>query len=222
MNVTNLMQDDLQWWIENLPKQHRNISHGTPDKVITSDASEVGWGAVCGTTKIGGRWSSDEINHHINYLELLAIFYALKSFCIGVKQKTHVQLMTDNTCAMTYVNKMGGIRSPLLDGLARKIWLWAINKDIWISAAHIPGIQNCADYDSRNFNDNVEWMLNVNVVKHIFEIWDSPVIDMFASRLNKQLDTFVSWKPDPEALFVDAFAIELEMTCISLHSLLSV
>ena len=32
-------------------------------------------------------------------------------------------------------------------------------------------------------------------------------IDLFASRLNRQVETFVSWKPEPEAWAVDAFSL---------------
>ena len=34
-----------------------------------------------------------------------------------------------------------------------------------------------------------------------------PQVDLFASRLNRQVDTFVSWKPEPEAWAVDAFSL---------------
>ena len=32
-----------------------------------------------------------------------------------------------------------------------------------------------------------------------------PKIDLFASRLNKQLATYYAWRPDPEAAATDAF-----------------
>ncbi|KAG7310260.1 hypothetical protein JYU34_003010 [Plutella xylostella] len=32
-----------------------------------------------------------------------------------------------------------------------------------------------------------------------------PEIDLFASRTNAKCDTYVSWKPDPDAISVDAF-----------------
>ena len=32
------------------------------------------------TIQTGGRWKSEEMTHHINYLEMLAIFFALQSF----------------------------------------------------------------------------------------------------------------------------------------------
>jgi hypothetical protein len=34
-----------------------------------------------------------------------------------------------------------------------------------------------------------------------------PGVDLFASRLNKQLDKYVSWFPDPKAVTSDAFSI---------------
>ena len=40
---------------------------GNPDITITTDASNLGWGAVCSGTKTGGPWSKDEADFHINY-----------------------------------------------------------------------------------------------------------------------------------------------------------
>ena len=34
----------------------------------------------------------------------------------------------------------------------------------------------------------------------------TPSVDLFASRINKQLDCYVSFRPDPEAFAVDAFS----------------
>lgn len=38
-------------------------------------------------------------------------------------------------------------------------------------------------------------------------MWGPYDIDLFASCLNKQLRTYISWKPDPNALAIDAFSI---------------
>ena len=35
----------------------------------------------------------------------------------------------------------------------------------------------------------------------------SPQVDLFASRLNRPVDAFVCWKPEPEAWAIDAFSI---------------
>lgn len=51
---------------------------------------------------------------------------------------------------------MGGMKENLND-LTREILLWCINRDIWLTAAHLPGSENCeADYESRNSNDDTE------------------------------------------------------------------
>lgn len=50
-------------------------------------------------------------------------------------------------------------------------------------------------------------MLSPRLFCKIIDIWGKPTIDLFASRLNKQLDCYASWKPNPEATYVDAFSI---------------
>ena len=40
------------------------------------------------------------------------------------------------------------------------------------------------------------------------KVFGQPDIDLFASRLNAQIMTYVSWKPDPKASFIDAFSIK--------------
>ena len=106
MAITKSMKEELDWWVDNIFTAVRKICHGSPTIVIVTDASTTGWGAVCDEVHTGGRWSESEANHHINYLELLAIYLALKSFC-KVKNDLHIQIRTDNTCAMSYlkVNK---------------------------------------------------------------------------------------------------------------------
>ena len=84
---------------------------------------------------------------------------------------------------------------------------FGVQSHIWLSAVHILGTENTADYESRNFNENVEWYLNKSVFEELVLLFGLPEIDMFASRLNKQVTRFVSWKPDPEAECVNAFSV---------------
>ena len=200
------MKSDLEWWIDNIKNQCRVIDHGNPEFVITTDASMSGWGAVCNGTKIGGRWDKEEMSHHINYLELLATFYALKSFCKNSKS-THIGLLVDNTCAIAYINNMGGTKSLLCNKLSYDIWIWCIQKDIWISANYINTSQNIADIESRKFNENIEWMLNEEIFQTLTEKWGVPDIDLFATKSNSQLPKYCSWKPDPDCEFVNAFSV---------------
>ena len=206
MLVTSEMREELIWWIDYLPSQKRDICHGNAKKVITCDASGSGWGAVCEDIEIGGRWSSTEVNYHINYLELLAICHAVQSFCKFDKD-THVQVRSDNTCAVSYIRNMGG-KIEILNSVTKQIWQWCITKNIWLSATYIPGVLNEADSLSREFDDSTEWMLNKSLFNAIVKEFGLPDIDMFASRLNKQVHNFVSWKPDPDAMAIDAFSIK--------------
>lgn len=189
---------------KNVHSQKRIIDHGNSDIVITTDASTEGWGAVCDQCSAGGRWSLDEIENPINYLELLAIFLALKSVCMECSD-IHVNIMTDNTCAKAYINNMGGIKSEKMNILSRKIWFWCMNRNIWISADHVPGKNNVADKFSREFNDSVEWKIEVGIFERFSNVFGIPELDLFASRLNKQIYLYCSWKPDPDAKFINAF-----------------
>ena len=96
------------------------------------------------------RWNEQELDHHINYLEILAIFHGLKSFC---KECSHiyVKLKTDSSCAKAYINSMGGVQSSACNDITKIVWAWCIEKNIWISAEHTPGSENKADFESGNY-----------------------------------------------------------------------
>jgi len=144
---------------------------------------------------------------HINALELLAIQKGIKSFCRS-QDNIHVKIMSDNSTAISYIKNMGGTKSNLCNKIAKETWLWCKSRSIWITPAFIPGRDNTiADSASRKFNDATEWMLNTNVFSTITKVFGLPDIDLFANAINKQLKNYVSWKPDPEALAIDAFTI---------------
>ena len=68
--------------------------------------------------------------------------------------------------------------------MALKIWNWAIDRDIWLTAVHKPGIENVeADHESREFRESLEWMLDPKFFTQICETFGTPAIDLFASRL---------------------------------------
>ena len=80
---------------------------------------------------------------------------------------------------------------------------------MWVSAAHIPGTQNAeADSFSRNFNETTEWRLSTHLFQNISSMFGNPTLDLLASRINYQIDRYISWKPDPKALAIDAFSIK--------------
>ncbi len=73
-----------------------------------------GWGAVMSGHPARGLWSGRHLTWHINCLEMLAVFRALKHFLPDLRDR-HVLVRTDNTAVVFYINHQGGLRSrPLL------------------------------------------------------------------------------------------------------------
>ena len=108
-----------------------------------------------------------EREKHINYLEMLAIKFALHSFK-EKRKNTHVKILSDNMTAVAYISNMGGTKSLDCNEISRNIWLWCIQNGIWLSCSHIPGKSNIeADKKSRLFNDHTEWKLKEKIFQKI-------------------------------------------------------
>ena len=197
---------DVNWWVNNVETAFKLISHSEPDVIIQTDASTQGWGAVRQKSKTGGRWNSNEAHNHINFLELLAILFALKTLCVDCQYK-HIQIQCDNTTAVCYIQNMGGTKSMHCNTITKQIWDYCIQRNMWLRASHLPGSRNYeADLESRHFNDRTEWMLDRNIYEQITHKFGHPTIDLFATRSKTQCPVYASWRPDPDAQIVDAFS----------------
>ncbi len=75
--------------------------------VVTTDASSTGWGATCNGQAASGLRTGPRLLWHINCLELLAVHLASRQFRPLLLGK-HVLVRTDNTAAVSYINRMGG------------------------------------------------------------------------------------------------------------------
>ena len=80
MTVSNNGENDIKWWMYHSNECVTRIDHGESDYELFTDASNKGWGASYDGHKTGGHWDMTETPKHINVLELLAVFYGLKSF----------------------------------------------------------------------------------------------------------------------------------------------
>lgn len=206
VTMPQIIMEDLKWWSENIYMTCNNMRCSGYAMEIYTDASSLGWGAVSGDHTINGRWRNDEKLKHINYLELLAVFLGLKSFASNMSNCA-ILLRVDNTTAICYVNRMGGIQFPHLNNLSRCIWQWCEKRNIFLFASYVNTKENIADAESRVFNPDTEWELSDEAFAIIVRQFGQPQIDLFASRSNAKCNTFVSWKPDPEATVVDAFTV---------------
>ncbi len=86
---------------------------------LATDASLTGWGAVMSGHPARGLWSGHHLTWHINCLEMLAVFRALKHFLPHLRNH-NVLVRTDNTAVVSYINHQGGLRSRRLYKLAHQ------------------------------------------------------------------------------------------------------
>ena len=145
-----------------------------------------------------------ETTPHINCKELLAAWLSLQCYASSLSD-AHVHLRIDNTAAVAYVNKMGGLHSKDLCQLALQVWDWCLSRNLTISEEHLPGSMNrLVDKESRTESDSSEWALHSQMFQKLMNMRGPCSVDLFASHLSTKLPTYFSWRLDPEAKAVDA------------------
>ena len=161
----------------------------------------------------GGIWDKKDKEYHINYLELKAIYLAIKASKSSWEGCKHIRIRSDNTTTIAYINNMGGLVSNSCNHLTKEIWTYRTDQKIWLSTVHIPGkYNNTADYVFRLLNENTEWRLAPFVFHKIVNSFKvTPEIDLFASALNHQVPKHISWNLDQEAFAIDAFSISWQI-----------
>lgn len=204
-------KNDLTWWMLNLARAQRRIWLDIPEICLTMDACDYGWGAVfeCptrGKLTTNGRWSAKEKEGHINIKETRAIWLGLLTFAKDLRN-CQIKCRIDNTTAVAYLNHQGGMKNAECDQISRDIWGFAQERNLWLRAVHIPGVDNVeADHESR-VKENLEWELPQNVFENLQRDFGPFEIDLFASRTAHKLKRYVFWLPDPFAEDVDALSI---------------
>ncbi|XP_060064749.1 uncharacterized protein LOC132545098 [Ylistrum balloti] len=182
VSLSRLAQTEIVWWRDKVNSMNgRAIRPSDPDVIMETDASGDGWGAKFGSQITKGLWSKAEREHQIIFLELKAVWLALRCFCSDMSD-THVRVVTDNVCTISYVNKPGGNVTELNE-LAKEIWLWCTERNIFISACHIPGVLNVdADYLSRSMQSSGEWSLHPLIFDRICGHFFNPDVDLFSDQ----------------------------------------
>ena len=99
--------------------------------------------------------------------------------------------------------------SPDLNRLTKEVWTWCMARQITLQATHLAGSLNTVtDDESRVMKDRSDWMLHPDVFQEIFARMGPMNVDLFASRLTHLLPMYVSRRPDPNAIDVDAFSLD--------------
>lgn len=207
MYIHEKLRTDFTWWKVNILSSYNPIRNASFVLEIFSDASLSGWGAVCEGKKVHGHWTDEEKMSHINYLEILAAFFGLKCFAVNYNN-CQILLRIDNTTAIAYINREGGIQYEHLNNITREIWKWCETRNIWIFASYISSKMNYeADRESRRLEPETEYELADNAFEQIVNKFGKPDIDLFASRENAKCKKYISWQRDPGSVEIDAFTV---------------
>ena len=114
----------LNWWLNK-----GNVLRGQPLHPLQhalqmfTDTSSKGWGTHLGDSTTRGVWSDIESHLHISFLELKAVFLALKSFEHLCRDQI-VLIAMHNTTVVSYITKEGGMRSGSLCALLWRLLSW--------------------------------------------------------------------------------------------------
>jgi len=95
--------------------------------------------------------------------------HRVQSFAKG-KSKPNILLRIDNTTAVAYINHLGGTISRELVNLTKTLWMWFLERNIHITAQHLPGTQNTiVDAESRAQIGKTDWKLSPLIFPRIQE-----------------------------------------------------
>lgn len=207
MTLSPSLLSDFIWWEDTLTCAENDIRVDNFDHEMFSDASLSGWGGFNNGQGIGGIWNSEDRAYHINYLELKATLLSLKHFFDTVSN-ANILCHIDNTTAIAYINRMGGVQYPVLNQITRQIWQWCEMRNNFIVASYIKSEENVeADRLSRGLSIRTEWELAPHFFQEIIRKFGTPEVDLFANDKNRKCEKFISWFDTPGAFAIDAFTI---------------
>ncbi len=159
-------------------------------KVVTTDASNKGWGALCKGKPTFGLWSEEESGLHINCLEMLAVCHACQFFLVDIRGH-EVLVCSDSRSVVSYINHQGGLVSKCLCTLVNDLLVWAQTNLRSLKATHVPSKMNQgADMLSSNNVSSEEWMLHPLAVQKIWQVFGRARVDLFASEDNSHCPIF--------------------------------
>ena len=191
VSLSATAQRDATWCT--LTKELRRCNHTpirvvVPDAVLTTDASQTGWGAVLDVTgkhlfgampvrkrtALGrepdrqwvahGRWRDDEAHWTSNMRETTAITRAFMHFRRRLLQCRSILFRTDNITAMSAINRCGS-RYAHLGRAIEPVLRALLRHGIHARAIHLPGVMNeAADALSRLTPEVNEWALSPEAV----------------------------------------------------------
>ncbi|CAL4062424.1 unnamed protein product, partial [Meganyctiphanes norvegica] len=123
-----------------------------------------------------------------------------------------VLIMSDNTTAVACLLHQGTLRSDSLMCLSQSILEYCLLHSITPVPKHLCGALNVvADQGSRRGVISTEWSLDVRTFQWISSLAGPFQVDLFATRYNTHLPSFVSPFPDPLALDFNALSLQWDV-----------
>ena len=195
---------DLRWWAA-LPDSVSAPLWPPPTvAVLTTDASDSGWGATLGPLDARGLWTPQETFLHSTAKELCAVLRAVESFS---QLRGQVALLRSDNVATVAAVRRGASRSPTLARLARLLWRRLDALDCVLRPVHLPGrLNERADRLSR-LRTFADWSLRPEVFRALEDAWGPHSVDRFASEASALLPRFNARWLSPAAEAMDAFTV---------------
>jgi hypothetical protein len=207
------LKELLQKTLQHIQQPTPRIIRPSNNKVYTlrTDACNTGWGAqLClngkETHTCAQKWDKQELQLHITHQEAKASALAVEYLLRYIQHGSKLQIETDAT-STAYSWKKGSKLEKMNLEISKMVTKLA-QKRIHTETKHIPGVTNKrADWLSRNTDPKCYRLLPEifnTACKHFHY---KPTVDLFASRDNKQVDRFCSWRVDKKSLG-NAFGIK--------------
>ena len=154
-------------------------------------------------THTGGSWSSKEKEFHINCLEILAAFLAVKTF---LKSRRPSRLPVDGQLDGGCICKQHGWGRLHTGNTDRQGSVDVVPPERHHFVGPVPPGQGQHDsrQELREMKDHSDWLLNSEVFGMILHHFLSQNVNLFASHLTFQLPRFFSWRLNPVAEATDA------------------
>ena len=167
-----------------------------------SDSSLFAWGGVLNRRCLAhGIWTQAEREHHITYLELVAVIRNVTAFLPRLKQK-RVLLHEDNM-AVVYIIRERTSRNPVIMARLRELWGILDLNQIDLSVRYVRSADNISDAPSRLRSPD-EWRLRPTIFAELQRQHGTYTVDRFASAHNALCPRYNSEYADPGAEAVNA------------------
>ena len=181
-----------QWWHE------KRRASGVPlpvppSSLLLRNTFMTGWVALLQDLTSVEIWTEEELNLHVNILEMKAVQLALNVFRDWIMGES-VVLMSNSATMMAYIKKLGTV-SRVMCNLAQEILTWAEQFATWYILAKKNIIANQFSHLDQVLPTN--WSLLPWLFNAVCREYGHPLINLLATRANAKVPLYVSPILDP-------------------------